>query len=47
MIREKAELKAIKKSLIRSNGNVSQAAKLLGVSRPTFYGLLKQYEIKM
>ena len=47
MIREKAELKAIKKSLIRSNGNVSQAAKLLGVSRPTFYGLLKHYDIKM
>jgi two-component system NtrC family response regulator len=45
MVREKADVKAIKKALIRSNKNVSHAAKLLGVSRPTFYGLIKQYKI--
>ncbi|WP_417317487.1 PEP-CTERM-box response regulator transcription factor [Emcibacter sp.] len=46
-IRELADIKAIRKALANANGNVSHAAKLLGVSRPTFYGLIKQYNINL
>lgn len=46
-IRETADVKAIKQSLSHANGNVSKAAKILGVSRPTFYGLVKQYNINV
>ncbi|MFC7049543.1 PEP-CTERM-box response regulator transcription factor [Emcibacter nanhaiensis] len=46
-IREMADMKAIRKALANANGNVSHAAKLLGVSRPTFYGLIKQYNINL
>ena len=46
-IREMADMKAIRKALANANGNVSHAAKLLGVSRPTFYGLIKQYNISL
>ncbi len=45
-IREDADRKAIRLALARTEGNVSTAAKLLGVSRPTLYDLLKQYEIE-
>ena len=41
--RETAELKAIQRALIQSMGNVSQAAKVLGITRPTLYDLMKQY----
>lgn len=46
-IREIADIKAIKSALTFSNGNISQAARILGVSRPTFYGLVKQYDINV
>ena len=46
-IREKADIKAIKMAISNAEGNVSQAARLLGVSRPTFYGLIKQYELNI
>jgi len=46
-IREAADVKTIRKALSFANGNVSQAARLLGVSRPTFYGLVKQYNINI
>ncbi len=44
-MREDADRRAIRLALARTEGNVSTAAKLLGVSRPTLYDLLKQYDI--
>lgn len=45
VVRENADIKAINKAIAQASGNVSRAAKILGVSRPTFYGLVKQYGI--
>lgn len=45
-VREKADRAAIAKALSVSNNNISQAAKQLGISRPTLYDLLKLYDIK-
>ena len=43
--REIADRKAIRIALSRAENNISQAAKLLGISRPTLYDLLKQYDL--
>lgn len=44
--RETADRQAIRQALARSGGNVSSAAKQLGISRPTLYDLMKQYDIR-
>jgi two-component system, NtrC family, response regulator len=44
--REVADRKAIRQAMSRSDNNISGAAKLLGVSRPTLYDLLKQYRLQ-
>ncbi|PZT92943.1 MAG: PEP-CTERM-box response regulator transcription factor [Citromicrobium sp.] len=44
--REEADRRMIRKAITRSDGNISHAAKLLGISRPTLYDLLKQYDIQ-
>nr|MBA2636045.1 sigma 54-interacting transcriptional regulator [Sphingomonas sp.] len=43
--REVADRKAIRHAMSRTDNNVSGAAKLLGISRPTLYDLLKQYQL--
>lgn len=44
--RERAERSAIQRALLKEQGNISKAARLLGVSRPTLYELMKQLNIK-
>lgn len=44
--RETADRRVIRHALARSEGNISSTAKLLGVSRPTLYDLLKQYDLQ-
>ena len=43
--RERADRTVIRHALARSEGNISSTAKLLGISRPTLYDLLKQYDL--
>ncbi len=44
--REIADRKAIRQAMVRTENNISGAAKLLGISRPTLYDLLKQYRLQ-
>ena len=44
--REKSDRKIIRHALARSEGNISSTAKMLGISRPTLYDLLKQYDLQ-
>ena len=43
--REAADRRVIAEALARADGNISGAARMLGISRPTLYDLLKQYGI--
>jgi two-component system NtrC family response regulator len=45
--REEAERREIPRALSRVDGNITKAAKMLGVSRPTLYDLLRQHSIKV
>lgn len=45
-VRQHAETRAIRQALIRTSSNVSRAADLLGITRPTLYDLMQKYDIK-
>jgi two-component system NtrC family response regulator len=45
--RQEAERLHIPRALSQVDGNITRAAKLLGVSRPTLYDLLRQHQIKV
>jgi len=45
-VKEKAELFAVQRALSMFNNNVSKAAGVLGVSRPTLYALMNKFGIK-
>jgi two-component system, NtrC family, response regulator len=45
-VREEAEKQAVLRALGRVNGNLSKAADLLGVSRPTLYELIHRFGLK-
>ena len=45
-VRECADRKAIRHALARSDGNISGTARLLGISRPTLYDLMKAYDLQ-
>jgi two-component system NtrC family response regulator len=44
-VRQEAEKNAILRALSMTDQNISAAAKLLGVTRPTFYDLIKKYDM--
>jgi two-component system NtrC family response regulator len=44
--RDRAERHSIKNALLLANGNVSQAAKILKISRPKLYDLLRYHKLK-
>ena len=44
--RQRAETDAINQALIRTAGNISRAATLLGITRPTLYDLIDKYGIQ-
>ena len=46
-VRAQAEREAIRRALGRADSNVSEAARLLGVSRPTLYNLFQKYDIRV
>jgi two-component system NtrC family response regulator len=45
-VRADAERKAIKETLAITNGNISRAARMLNISRPTLYSLMNQLGIR-
>ena len=45
-VREGAERQAIQRALLNTDDNISEAAKLLGVTRPTLYNFLEKYNIR-
>ncbi len=44
--RERTEREAVRRALMLAQGNVSQAAELLGITRPTCYALIAKYKLE-
>ncbi len=45
-VREAADRAAIRSALAQAQGNISGTARLLGISRPTLYDLMKSYDLQ-
>src|SRR5690625_6394058 len=45
-VRQEAERHAILRAVAMTDNNISAAAKLLGITRPTFYDLIKKHDIR-
>jgi two-component system NtrC family response regulator len=45
-VRQRAEAQAVRRALAVAGGNISKAAELLGVTRPTLYDLLERMSIR-
>jgi two-component system NtrC family response regulator len=45
-VRDRAEKDAVIRVLARANGNMTRAAELLGVSRPTLYDLINRFGLR-
>ena len=45
-VRDAAEQRALLRALARTNNNLSRAAELLGISRPTLYDLMNRFGLK-
>lgn len=45
-VREAADRSAIRQALAHAEGNISGTARLLGISRPTLYDLMKAYDLQ-
>jgi two-component system NtrC family response regulator len=45
--RARAEREALQLALAQAGSNLSKAAKLLGISRPTLYDLMQQHRIDL
>jgi two-component system, NtrC family, response regulator len=43
--RHRAEREALVEALVKTRGNISRAAQLLGVSRPTFHGMIDKHQV--
>jgi two-component system NtrC family response regulator len=43
---EAIETSVLRRAMARSNGNIAAAARLIGVSRPTLYDLLRQHGLR-
>jgi len=46
-VRDEAERQAIQRALSHADGKISQAADLLGISRPTMYDLIRKFDLKV
>ncbi len=45
-VREAAERQVLKQALVLADGNMSRAAELLGITRPTLYSLLEKFQMR-
>jgi len=45
-VREESEKRAILRALNHSEDNITETAKLLGITRPTLYSMMEKYELK-
>jgi two-component system NtrC family response regulator len=46
-VRDEAERQAIQRALSHADGKISQAADILGISRPTMYDLIRKFDLKV